>query len=442
MSASASLDRTTVALIPGEEETVTIHVRNSGDVVEAYGFDVLGETAEWATVEPQRISLYPDTVGTATLVLKPPRSARVPAGELPFGVRVLPLENPQAAVVPEGIVSLLPFRELTGELLPRESRGRLRARHEVSVRNMGNVPATVELGAVDSGQQLRFKERPAVVDVAPGQTAYANLGIRFRRLLWRGEPHNHAFYVRLSPAESPPLTLDGTCVQLPLLPSWLLKALAALLALLALLAALWFGLLRPTVRSAAREAADGQVEKAAEAAVAQQLGTGQPPAGQPGGQAAPGAPPAGGTQAGGAQGSGAGSGGAANGSVGEVSGGRPSNDQFSTAISVRTLAGGSAVGTFTVPKRRTFWVTDFVVQNPQGDEGLLTIRAGRSQVVRIALENFRDQDYHWVTPIKVPAESKITMTVVCRKPGRPPSGPAPKTCSELLYLNGLIRPTK
>jgi hypothetical protein len=440
MSAYASLDRTTVALVPGEEETVTIHVRNAGDVVEAYGFDVVGELAEWATVEPQRISLYPDTAGTATLVLKPPRSARMLAGELPFGVRVLPLENPQAAVVPEGTVSLLPFRELTGELLPRISRGRLRARHEVSVQNMGNVPATVELDAVDSGQQLRIKERPAVLEVAPGQTAYANLGIRFRRLLWRGTPHNHAFYARLTPSESPPQTLDGTCVQAPLLPRWLLRALAALLALLALLAALWFGLLRPTVRSAAREAADEQTQKVAEAAVAQQLATPAPPSGAQGGQRAPGAaggsgaqPAPGAPPAGGPAGTGGGAGG--------VVSGPPSNDQFSTAISASTRAGGSVVRAFTVPQRKTFWMTDFVVQNPQGDEGLLSIRAGKAQVVRIALENFRDQDYHWVTPIKVPAGSKITMSVVCRKVGTPPSGPTPTTCSELLYLNGVIRST-
>jgi len=431
MSASASLSTPRVTIVPGDEGTVTIHVRNISDIVEAYRLDVLGATAEWATVEPDRLSLYPSAAGTATLVLKPPKSPRVPAGEGPVGVRVLPAENPQAVVVPEGTVNVLPFEEITGELIPQVSRGRLRGRLQVSVENGGNVPILVQLAASDPGQQLRFTHRPATVEVAPGQTAYANLKIRPRRLLWRGTPHHHAFGVRLTPEDSAPQTLDGTFIQLPLLSSWLLRALAALLALLALLAALWF-LLRSQVRSAAREAATPVAQQAAQTAVAQQQASAAP---QP---AAPSA------SAGAPAGAGGGGGGqspppaAAPG----IAPGAPSNDQFSTAINLSTSPGGSAVGSFVVPKRRTFWVTDFVVENHQGDEGVVTVSAAGKQVVVIALENFRDQDYHWVTPIKVPATNKVTLSVVCRKPGTPPGSPARTTCVESVYLNGLLRSSR
>jgi hypothetical protein len=437
MSASASLSTPRVSIVPGDEGTVTIHVRNSGDIVEAYRFDVLGATAEWATVEPERLSLYPNAAGTAILVLKPPRSPRVPAGEVPFGVRVQPFENPQAVVVPEGMVKVLPFEEIAGELIPTLCRGRLRGRLQVSIENGGNVPITVLLAASDSGQQLRFAHRPAAVEVAPGQTVYANIRIRPRRLLWRGTPHNHAFGVRLAPEDSAPRTLDGTFVQLPLLPAWLLKALALLLALLAALAALWFGLLRPTVRSAAREAAAPAAQAAAKTAVAEQQASAAPQPAAPGASAGPGAS--------GAPAAGAGGGGgaapqspppAAGPGVGP---GGLSNDHFSTAINLRTLPGGSATRSFVVPRKKIFWVTDFVVENPQGDEGVVTVNAAGKQVVVIALENFRDQDYHWVTPIRVPARSNVTLSVVCRKPGTPPDSPARTSCAESLYVNGLLR---
>lgn len=60
------------------------------------------------------------------------------------------------------------------------------------------------------------------------------------------------------------------------------------------------------------------------------------------------------------------------------------------------------------------------------------------RVVTYALENFRNQDYHSVTPIRVPAGSRVTLTVVCRQPGTPVGAPTSRTCQEGLYLNGIL----
>ena len=89
----------TVVVTPGEEATTKLTVRNDSDIVEAYEFEVLGECAQWTTVEPARLSLYPGTAEQVTVVLRPPRSPDVRAGEEPLGIRVLPAEQPQTTVV-------------------------------------------------------------------------------------------------------------------------------------------------------------------------------------------------------------------------------------------------------------------------------------------------------------------------------------------------------
>jgi hypothetical protein len=103
--------------------------------------------------------------------------------------------------------------------------------------------------------------------------------------------------------------------------------------------------------------------------------------------------------------------------------------------------GGSTTATaLPVPKGSTFRLTDIVVQNPQGDAGTVVVSTGQSfPILRLALENFRDSDYHYVTPILVPAGGRITLTVDCRKVGRPVSAPTPSRCAESLFLGGTMQ---
>ena len=63
-----------------------------------------------------------------------------------------------------------------------------------------------------------------------------------------------------------------------------------------------------------------------------------------------------------------------------------------------------APATYVVPDGKVFRITDIVLANHQGDEGVLTIAFGDRTITTIALETFRNQDYHWVTPIDVPGE--------------------------------------
>lgn len=250
----------TVTVSPGAEATTTLTVRNDGDIVEAYTFEVVGDCAAWSTVEPARVSLYPGTSEVVTVRLAPPRSHEVRAGEIPLGVRVLPTEHPESVAVPEATVVVGPFHELRAELDPRRRSGWLGARFRTSVQNKGNTAVDIALTGKQAGEELRLAFTPGQRRLEPGESAEMGLRVRTRKLIWFGTPVTWPFEVEAAEGtegdtdgEQPGRAeaLPGEFAQLPVLPRWLLIVLAALLALLLA----WFALVRPAVRSTAKQAA-------------------------------------------------------------------------------------------------------------------------------------------------------------------------------------------
>ena len=79
--------------------------------------------------------------------------------------------------------------------------------------------------------------------------------------------------------------------------------------------------------------------------------------------------------------------------------------------------------------------------NFQGDEGLMTITFGNREITTIALETFRNQDYHWVTPIKIPENETATMQITCDEPGTPATGRKARECHEVLNVSGILSST-
>ncbi|WP_405901651.1 hydrolytic protein [Streptomyces sp. NBC_00727] len=429
----------TVTVSPGAEATTTLTVRNDGDIVEAYTLDVVGDCAAWTTVEPARVSLYPGTSETVTVRFAPPRSHEVRAGEVPLGIRVLPAEHPESVAVPEMTVVVEPFRELRATLEPGRRRGWLGARFRTAVQNRGNAPMDVVLSGRQPGEELRLAFTPERRRLEPGESAEAGLKVRARKLIWFGAPAAWPFEVVVAEPEAEgagvedvrtgrPEPLQGEFAQLPLFPKWLLILLAAVLALLLA----WFALVRPAVRSTAEEAGAKAAQE--ESRQPRQGGGAASGAAADGGQEKPGGQ--GGTA--GADGSGGGSGGA--GPTGGTGGGGAGANaqQTSETIDVQTGAGARKAGTYVVPEGKNFGVTDIVVANFQGDEGLLTISFGKRKITTIALETFRNQDYHWVTPIQIPEKAAVTVSVTCSKPGTPATGTQASGCHQVLNVSGVL----
>ncbi|MFD5915394.1 hydrolytic protein [Kitasatospora sp. NPDC058201] len=436
------LDIPSVTVTPGGTATTSLTVRNDGDIVEAYRLEVVGDCAAWTTVEPDRVSLYPGTSETVTIRLAPPRSPRVRAGEVPLAVRVLPTEHPEAVKVPETTVRVDGFRQLRAESAPKRRRGWLRGRYRLAVHNEGNRPVQVGFTPAQPGEDLKFDVRPAAPKLEPGESVEVALRVRAGKPVWFGKPATWPFTVTVAETEAKAGARaddageddrerprpEAEFVQIPIFPTWLLAALTALLALLLA----WFLLVRPAVRSTAREAADQAVQQQStptEAPAGGRTPVASP--GQPGsgaGSALPGAG-AGGT------GTGAGTGTGTGGDTGTGPGG---GQQGSATIDLTTAAGETKVGTYVVPVGKTFGITDIVVANFQGDEGVVTIGFGDRKITTIALETFRNQDYHWVTPIRITENQTVTVQVTCAKPGTPATGVQAQECHEVLNVSGVL----
>ncbi|MFC9120795.1 hydrolytic protein [Streptomyces sp. NPDC057067] len=425
------LDIPAVTVTPGGTATTGLTVRNDSDIVEAYSLEVVGDCASWTTVEPARVSLYPGTSETVTIRLDPPRSPDIRAGEMPLAIRVLPTEHPEAVRVPETTVHVEEFHELRTEVRPRRRRGWLRGRYRLAVRNEGNTPVQAGFTPGQAGEELAFAFSPAGPKLEPGESAEVGLRVRTGKPVWFGAPVVWPFTLttaetgdqdeaRTDDSTVQPV-LDAEFVQIPIFPKWLIAVLAALLALLIA----WFALVRPAVRSAAKEAAD-EVVQLRPTPPGEQGGEGETPGSGPGG-ASP-SP----TGPGSGQGQGPGEGGDGTAGTG--------GQQSSATIDLKTSSGQTKTGTYKVPEKSVFGVTDIVVANFQGDEGVMTISFGDRKITTIALETFRNQDYHWVTPIKIPANDTVTIDVTCSEPGTPATGRKAQGCHEVLNVSGeLIR---
>lgn len=399
---------------PGGEAILDVLIRNNGQVVDEYTVEVLGDSAPWTEVGPAVIRLFPGTDQTAQVIFRPPRVAATPAKTMPFGVRVRSHEDPQASSVEEGYLHVNPFADTVAELLPGTSRGSTRGRHDIAVDNRGNTTIDAELVPVDPSNELRFEIRPPNVVAGAGNAGMARLVVRPRRRFWRGQPKTRPFQVSVRPKGQTPVQLTGALLQEALLPRWLAPAALALIGVLLAGTLLWFTVLRPTLQTAAKDAA----QQAANAAIAGPLAKQAAASDQQAkdikalqGQVTP-TPSPGGTSTGGTA--------------------TPLGDPFDGRLVV--------TGTdFKVADKTTVSLTDVIFENPNADTGQISLKRinadGTAVLLDPKLENFRDLDYHFVSPITLRAGDLLRLDLSGCKPS---SG---STCTADLYFTGYQKKT-
>ncbi|MBW3615360.1 MAG: hypothetical protein KY439_08650 [Actinobacteria bacterium] len=390
MGCSASLNPSNLAVIPGSQAEAELRVRNTGTVVDQLRVEILGDAAPWVTAVPPSVSLFPGAEATVRLFFRPEAVPGGPAGAVPFGVRVRSQEDPEGSVVEEGVLDVAAVLGVTAELIPRTSRGRRKAEHSLAISNTGTRPFRAKVAASDPDRHLAFAVEPTEVTAEPDTASFVKIKVRPTKPFRRGVPQTRMFNVTVEEAGQQVAAVQGMMMQEAIEPPWLRRAvLASLLALLALVG-LWFGLLRPTVRSAAKEAAQEAVA---------------PPTIGPGG----------GDDAGGGGGGGPGSGSGGGGGDVSVAGAGPG-----TAIGGRLFLTDKGTTSFAVPSGSTLQLTDVVLQNPAGDTGPLHIRRDGTPLLVVELANFRDLDYHFVAPILFTAGQKLELFADCTSPGCTP----------------------
>ncbi|MFF6784369.1 hydrolase [Streptomyces sp. NPDC012510] len=258
MSLWTSLEPASATVDPGSSTTVRLRLRNTGDVVDEYRFEPVGDIAPWTIVEPQSLRLYPGTTGAVELTFAPPRTPDATAGPNAYAVRILPTEHPEATTVPEGNLTITPFTEVRAELVPPTVKGRFRGRPKLAVDNLGNTKVTASVSGSDNGDQLSYDIHPSNVQIEPGRAAFVKATLKPRQIIWFGSKEERPYTFAVKRSGVTPLDVEGTYVQRGFLPGWLATCLGVLLALAITFLTLWLAY-QPKVVSAATELREAAV---------------------------------------------------------------------------------------------------------------------------------------------------------------------------------------
>lgn len=227
-----------------------LRLRNTGDVVDEYRFEVVGPVAAWTRVEPPTLRLYPGTTGTVQLTFAPPRTPDAAAGPNPYAVRITPAEHPEATTVPEGNLTITPFTEVRAELVPPTVKGRFRGRPKLAIDNLGNTRLTASVSGNDNGDQLSYDIRPSYVQIEPGRAQFVKATLKPRRVIWFGAKEQRPYTVNVLRSGAEPLPAEGTFVQRGFLPRWLATVFGIFLGLAITFVLLWTAY-KPAVKTGA-----------------------------------------------------------------------------------------------------------------------------------------------------------------------------------------------
>jgi hypothetical protein len=407
---------------PGDEASCDITVRNTGHVVDSFHLEPLGALAPWMRVEPAELPLMPGTEATARVFFNPPRTPQLTAGQVPWAVRVVPAEDPAAATVEEGVLEIEPFTEFAADMRPRTSRarGRRSGKHELVVDNLGNTPLEVFLAGGDPDQKLDVALEPSELTLAPGAAAIVAVRPRGKVRFWRGQAKTHPFQVVVEPSGQQPTVVDGNLMQEAVLPSWLLKLLVAAAVLAAILVALWFAVLKPTIKDTAtaiaakQTAKEADARKAADAAAANSADAAKQDT---------------------------------DGKLDKLNTalGKPIKTPITTVDPLGNPMTARVAATkdeqapnVVLDSKHIVSITDLLLQNPNGDSGLVSLSRGEDVFYEARLENFRDLDLHLVAPIVLTKGETFAMKVSCTNPD--PAGPAKaRACTPGVTVQGFAR---
>ncbi|WP_329471386.1 RICIN domain-containing protein [Streptomyces sp. NBC_01723] len=252
MSLWTSLEPASATVDPGSSTRVRLRVRNTGDVVDEYRFEPVGDVSPWTTVEPQTLRLYPGTTGTVELTFAPPRTSDAVAGPNPYAVRITPTEHPDAVTVPEGNLTITAFTEVRAELVPPTVKGRFRGRPRLAVDNVGNTKVTASVAGSDTGDHLSYEVRPGNVQIEPGRAAFVETTLKPRQVIWFGSKEERPYTLSVKRSGVDPTEVEGTYVQRGFLPRWLATFFGIFLALALAFVMIWIAY-KPQVSSKATE---------------------------------------------------------------------------------------------------------------------------------------------------------------------------------------------
>ncbi|MFF4935298.1 hypothetical protein ACFY2H_41730 [Streptomyces griseofuscus] len=418
---------------PGEASRRTVQILNTGPVVDRFELDIVGEAADWITVEPSQVSAFPYEMAEATVVFSPPRSFDVLAGTQTYALRVMSQEDVEGSVVDEATVTVAPYVDYSLRCSPTTHRGRLSGRYNVLVGNKGNAPLPVRLFADDADSALLYRFRHEEVDVPPGRGVVVPLKVRPRMRKWRGTDTRHAVQCVAAASRGERRTTELTWLQAPLLAPGVGQFLMASFAAVTALVALWYLVLRPNAASQATRQVTGDTA-AQDGGVGGASGDGgpQPSAGSSSG---PRNSPSGGSSTGPSTGPSPAAGGLDDsdpqGSVDLRLPARvPVSDKFDTSTRYK------------VPKGERLTFSSIFLENTANDSGIIRIQRDGTTLRELNLESLRDNPKTLSGPFVFEPGQNIVLAVQCVTPGKLPGQAAASDCTPAAAFTGTKVPVK
>ena len=385
---------------PGTRLTLAILVTNLGDSTESFVLAPTGMAAAWTSIRPAYITLFGGSSESVDVEVMAPRLPSTTAGPTALGVRIVPQSQPDDVVSTETTLHIGPTFDRRVTMLQPAVRTRRRATFEAMIENLGNVQASCRMHLSEPTSRLDGDFDPPAVGIEPGGSTLVRLRVRARRQQWERRARSIPFAIEVDQQGTPTVNAAATFVQAPVLPERLWSRLAGVALLGGALAGLWFGVITPEIRRAAERAvADMPGSEATTVSPVTPISvtpTSVPPTIPPTGER---------------------------------------GEPFSSSLPSGAKLSEQSTQTYTVPDGSTLLITQYIVQNPYGDEGSATLRLGDIPLEYdlANLDGF-DANQGFVDPVQLNGGDTITFEVTCGAIGRAGA----ETCSPSATVIGRL----
>jgi hypothetical protein len=402
MAAQAWFTANEIEVEPGTSVFVQLTVANLGQGTESFSLTPTGLPAAYTTIRPGYITLFGGSQETVQVEISAPRLASTTAGPTALGVRVVPQADPDDVQTAEITLQIHSTFDRRIVLLQPAIRTRRRAVFELMVENQGNAQASCRMHLIDPTTRLDGDFDPPAVGVEPGGNSLVRLKIKATRAQWDRRSRSIPFRVEADQQGAPTAEARGSFIQAPVIPERLWGRLGWIAASIVALGAVWVGVIRPAIDDAARDAVAevGPVEVAPSTTVESVSTTTTVPSTP--------TPPAGGGVEG---------------------------EPFSRSLPSGATEGQTSTRSVAAPPGQALDITDLVVDNPFGEEGIATVRVGLLTFpIDLAEYSGFSWSQRWFTPLRLNPGEEVVFDVNCSRVGRPGAA----TCDATLTISGRL----
>lgn len=401
MAAQAWFSRGDIEVVPGTSAVFQLTIVNLGDTTETFSLAPVGLAAGWTTIRPGSVTLFGGSQEVVDIEVHPPLLPSTTAGPTALNVRIVPQSDPDDVGSSETTLQVGPTYTRRLHMLQPALRARRTAVYEMMLENQGNTQASCRLHLLDPTGRVDGDFDPPAAGVEPGASSLIRLKVHATRLQWERRSRTVQFTIDADQPGCPTATAPVTFVQASMIPERLFGRLLALLAVAGALALVWFGMIKPAIRTAADDAVTKQLPAAISSTSVVSVPVASP-----------------------------------NDSVPATTiVAAPATDEgtlFSKLLSPAAPAGQTAAVTVDVPAGTTFQLTDFAVLNPDKDAGVAVVLNGTNEIYRLSLGDvIGDKRVSLVSPIEVTGGTSLVFQVVCSG-ANDPSG----NCTTAMLVSG------